>query len=92
MDKSVRPQLLECEDFSSAHRQLTATGMNPLRAARTLLCFSIDQLAKETGLSDRTILRAEQGASLNPGSCRILSDYFQMQPWQLGLHIRAQEN
>jgi DNA-binding XRE family transcriptional regulator len=90
MDKLTARQLWESEDFGTAHRRLVETGVHPLRAARTLLCFSMDELAKETGLSARTILRAEQGASMNPDSCRILAQYFHMQPWQLGLHIRAQ--
>ncbi len=58
---------------------------HPLRQLRERLNFSIDDLAKVTGVSARTILRAEQGHALYPGSRRQLCEYLQKSPEELGL-------
>jgi DNA-binding XRE family transcriptional regulator len=49
---------------------------HPLRVVREHYNLSIDALAEETGLSRRTILRAEQGYAIYPSSRRILCTYF----------------
>lgn len=61
---------------------------HPLRVIRERLHLSIDGLADKTGLSRRTILRAEQNEPLNPDSVRLLCDYLQMSADDLGLQIR----
>jgi transcriptional regulator with XRE-family HTH domain len=61
---------------------------HPLRAAREARHWSIDTLAETTGLSRRTILRAEQGRGLNPASRRLLCRVFEMSAGQLGLTLR----
>jgi transcriptional regulator with XRE-family HTH domain len=61
---------------------------HPLRAAREARHWSIDTLAETTGLSRRTILRAEQGHGLNPASRRLLCRVFDMSAGQLGLTLR----
>jgi transcriptional regulator with XRE-family HTH domain len=61
---------------------------HPLRAAREARHWSIDTLAETTGLSRRTILRAEQGHGLNPASRRLLCRGFDMSAGQLGLTLR----
>src|SRR5207245_11571539 len=58
---------------------------HPLRAARVQRNLSIQDVADETHLSIRTILRAEQGYRLRPESRRILCDYFETSPYELGL-------
>lgn len=64
---------------------------HPLRTLREYYDLSLDALAEETGLSRRTILRAEQGYSISPSSRRILCAYFtklggrQITSQQLGL-------
>ena len=61
---------------------------HPLRVAREARHWSIDTLAETTGLSRRTILRAEQGHGLNPASRRLLCRVFDMSAGQLGLTLR----
>lgn len=58
---------------------------HPLRQLRERLNLSIDDLAEVTGVSARTILRAEQGHGLYPGSRRQLCTYLQRSPEELGL-------
>lgn len=58
---------------------------HPLRQLRERLNLSIDDLAVVTGVSSRTILRAEQGHGLYPGSRRQLCEYLQKSPLELGL-------
>ena len=49
---------------------------HPLRKMRATYDLSIDVLADETGLSARTILRAEQGCFIYPSSRRLICSYF----------------
>ncbi len=58
---------------------------HPLRQLRERLNLSIDDMAEVTGVSARTILRAEQGHGLYPGSRRQLCAYLQKSPEELGL-------
>jgi tetratricopeptide (TPR) repeat protein/DNA-binding XRE family transcriptional regulator len=62
---------------------------HPLRQLRERLNFSIDDLAEASGVSARTILRAEQGHGLYPGSRRQLCDYLQKSPEELGLQAAS---
>jgi transcriptional regulator with XRE-family HTH domain len=64
---------------------------HPLRAAREARHWSIDTLAGRTGLSRRTILRAEQGLGLNPDSRRLLCAAFGMSAEELGLGRRQHQ-
>jgi transcriptional regulator with XRE-family HTH domain len=61
---------------------------HPLRVAREARHWSIDDLAKQTGLSPRTLLRAEQGRGLNPASRRLICKVFGMSAEDLGLTFR----
>lgn len=61
---------------------------HPLRAAREARHLSIDALADLTGLSRRTLLRAEQGRGLNPSSRRLICKVFDMSAVELGLTFR----
>lgn len=61
------------------------TRQHPLRVIREQYNLSLEALATATGLSKRTILRAEQGYGLHPASRRILCDYFAASPQDLGL-------
>lgn len=61
-----------------------------LRLLRGHLNLSIQEVADATGLSFRTILRAEQGASLNPESRRRLCQFYAKTPEELGLVPRRQ--
>jgi transcriptional regulator with XRE-family HTH domain len=63
---------------------------HPLRAAREARHWSIDTLSGRTGLSRRTIMRAERGFGLNPDSRRLLCAAFDMSAVQLGLTPRQQ--
>ena len=56
-----------------------------LRLLREHLNFSIQEVAEATGLSFRTVLRAEQGAPLNPESRRLLCQFYGKTPEELGL-------
>jgi transcriptional regulator with XRE-family HTH domain len=67
---------------------ISGAGIHPLRAMRRALYLSIEDLATATGLSARTILRAEQGQSLNPDSLRLLCRYFNRSADELGLVAR----
>ena len=58
---------------------------HPLRRLRDSLNMSIDDLAAASGVSARTILRAEQGKTLYPGSRKLLCEYFKKTPEELGL-------
>jgi len=64
---------------------------HPLRMMRERHNLSIDALAEATNLSRRTILRAEQGYAIYPGSRGLLCAYFtkleerQITSQQLGL-------
>jgi DNA-binding XRE family transcriptional regulator len=91
MNRLTRAQLSSSVDFVTAHHQLVAAGVHPLRAARQLRYLSMDQLFQATGISRKTIIRAEQGRALRPETCRLLASYFRMEPWQLGLYTRAQQ-
>ena len=55
------------------------------RLLREHLNLSIQEVADATGLSFRTILRAEQGASLNPESRRRLCQFYGKTSEELGL-------
>jgi transcriptional regulator with XRE-family HTH domain len=61
---------------------------HPLRVAREARHWSIETLADKTGLSRRTILRAEQGHGLNPDSLRLLERCLGMSADELGLTRR----
>ena len=56
-----------------------------LRLLREHLNLSIQEVADATGLSFRTVLRAEQGARLNPESRRRLCQFYGKTPEELGL-------
>ncbi len=58
---------------------------HPLRIIRESLNLSLDGLAEATGVSARTILRAEQGHVLYPGSRRLLCQFFNKSAEELGL-------
>ena len=60
-----------------------------LRLLREHLNLSIQEVADATGLSFRTILRAEQGASLNPESRRRLCQFYGKTSEELGLVPRS---
>lgn len=60
-------------------------GDHPLRRLRDTLNLSIDDLAKVSGVSAQTIKRAEKGQGLYPGSRRLLCQYFNKSPEELGL-------
>jgi transcriptional regulator with XRE-family HTH domain len=62
--------------------------MNPnhtLRALRQSLNLSMEEVAEEAKVSFRTVLRAEQGYPLNPGSRRRLSKFYGKTSEELGL-------
>jgi transcriptional regulator with XRE-family HTH domain len=61
---------------------------HPLRMAREARHWSIDTLAALTGLSRRTLLRAEQGRGLNPSSRQLICRVFDMSAEELGLTYR----
>jgi len=66
------------------------TGMNcTLRLLREHLNYSIQEVAASAGLSFRTVLRAEQGAPLNPESRRRLCQFYGKTPEELGLIPRG---
>ncbi len=56
-----------------------------LRLLREHLNYSIQEVAASAGLSFRTVLRAEQGAPLNPESRRRLCQFYGRTPDELGL-------
>ena len=56
-----------------------------LRLLRERLNLSIEEVADATGLSFRTVLRAEQGAPLNRESRRRLCQFYGKTPEELGL-------
>ena len=60
-----------------------------MRLLREHLNLSIQEVADTTGLSFRTILRAEQGASLNPESRRRLCQFYDKTSEELGLVPRS---
>jgi len=60
-----------------------------MRLLREHLSLSIQEVADTTGLSFRTILRAEQGASLNPESRRRLCQFYGKTSEELGLVPRS---
>ncbi|GHO73991.1 hypothetical protein KSD_17620 [Ktedonobacter sp. SOSP1-85] len=64
---------------------MDTNGEHPLRELRDSLNMSIDDLAAASGVSARTILRAEQGKALYPGSRKLLCQYFKRSPEELGL-------
>src|SRR6266581_6860 len=64
---------------------MNANSDHPLRQLRERLNLSIDDLARASGVSARTVLRAEQGQGLYPGSRRQLCTYLQKSPEELGL-------
>ena len=63
-----------------------------LRLLREHLNFSIQEVAEATGLSFRTVLRAEQGAPLNPESRRRLCQFYDKTPEELGLIPRRRRD
>ncbi len=69
-------------------RHIVTVPKHPLRVAREARHWSIDALAKTTGLSRRTILRAEQGRGLNPSTRQLLCGVFDLSAEQLGLVLR----
>src|SRR5258706_5258615 len=56
-----------------------------LRALRESLDLSMEEVAEEAKVSFRTVLRAEQGYPLNPGSRRRLSKFYGKSSEELGL-------
>ena len=60
-----------------------------LRLLREHINLSMQEVADATGLSFRTILRAEQGSSLNPESRRLLCQFYGKTPEELGLIPRG---
>jgi transcriptional regulator with XRE-family HTH domain len=56
-----------------------------LRLLREQLNLSIQDVADAAGISFRTVLRAEQGAPLNPESRRRLSTFYGKTSEELGL-------
>jgi transcriptional regulator with XRE-family HTH domain len=75
------------------HTAISLRGTLPMnstmRLLREHLNFSIQEVADATGLSFRTILRAEQGASLNPESRRRLCQFYGKTSEELGLVPRS---
>lgn len=65
---------------------------NPLRAAREARNWSIDTVAAKTGLSRRTVLRAEHGERLNPTTRRLLCECFGIEAEELGLGVRRRSS
>ena len=63
----------------------------PLRLLREYLNFSLQDVADATRLSLRTILRAEQGAPLNPKSRRRLCTFYGKTSEELGLVSRQHQ-
>jgi transcriptional regulator with XRE-family HTH domain len=66
---------------------IVATGIHPLRVYRERRRLSLSGLAKATGLSRRTILRAEQGAAVRHDTARLLCEYFGTSADELGLLV-----
>ena len=62
-----------------------------LRLLREHLNLSIQEVANATGLSFRTVLRAEQGALLNPESRRRLCQFYGKTSEELGLASRGRK-
>ena len=62
-----------------------------LRLLREHLNLSIQEVADAVGLSFRTVLRAEQGAPLNPESRRRLCQFFNKTSEELGLVPRRRQ-
>jgi len=62
-----------------------------LRLLREHLNLSMQEVAEATGLSFRTVLRAEQGASLNPESRRRLCLFYGKTSEELGLVPRRRQ-
>ena len=60
-----------------------------LRLLREHINLSMQEVADATGLSFRTILREEQGSSLNPESRRLLCQFYGKTPEELGLIPRG---
>jgi transcriptional regulator with XRE-family HTH domain len=60
-----------------------------LRLLREHFNLSIQEVANATGLSFRTVLRAEQGAPLNPESRRQLCQFYGKTSEELGLVPRG---
>lgn len=58
---------------------------HPLRALRYSLNMSIQDLAEVSGVSVQTIKRAEKGQGLYPDSRRLLCEYLNKSPEELGL-------
>lgn len=65
-----------------------STNAHPLRVIRDHNNLSVAALAKVTKLSTRTIIRAEQGFSINPTSRQILCDFFSQ---KLGRQVTSQQ-
>jgi transcriptional regulator with XRE-family HTH domain len=68
--------------------QIMTGQKHPMRMAREARHWSIDSLAERTGLSRRTLLRAEQGRGLNPSSRQLICKVFDMSAEDLGLTFR----
>lgn len=67
---------------------VVATGAHPLRVLRQRQHrLSLNGLAGKTGVSRRTILRAEQGAAVRPDTARLLCEYFGKSADELGLLV-----
>ncbi len=62
-----------------------------VRLLREHLNFSIQEVAEATGLSFRTVLRAEQGEPLNPESRRRLCLFYDKTSEELGLVPRRRK-
>jgi transcriptional regulator with XRE-family HTH domain len=59
--------------------------LHPLRTLRQQRNLTQLELATALGVSEQTIMRAEQGIAISAHSRRLLCDYFQMNAQQLGL-------
>jgi transcriptional regulator with XRE-family HTH domain len=62
-------------------------GAHPLRVLRRRNRLSLNGLAMKTGVSRRTILRAEHGASVRLDTARLLCEYFGKSADDLGLLV-----
>jgi transcriptional regulator with XRE-family HTH domain len=62
-----------------------------LRLFREQLNLSIQKVADATGVSFRTVLRAEQGAPLNPETRRLLCQFYGKTSAELGLVPRRRQ-
>jgi transcriptional regulator with XRE-family HTH domain len=60
-----------------------------LRALRRGKCLSLEEFADGASVSAQTMMRAERGESVNPGSARATAKYLGRSPAELGLRVRG---